>query len=694
MSDGNVVAAALALVATAFASALAFHVRRSATDVAFLRRIVSNGLLVVPGAMVLYFSFSSGGFFPDAPAFVALFTLVVLILWTTLAEQPFAAVSRGLAFATGALALYTVWILASALWSGAPSRALIEADRSLVYLLTLVLFGCLPRSSQRLSRMLQGVALAMVIVCTAGLLTRVLPDVFPSAIDYRDERLSHPLTYWNAVGMMAALAGIFCLHLTTSLSVAATTRVLAAAAAPIVYTTLYLTFSRGAIAAGLFGAVLYMVLGRPRGLLTGVAAVVPFSIVAVVSAYRADLLSSSVPTTVQAVEQGRSVAIVVAACVLGAALIRAVLLTADRRLARLQWGVELTPRIQVAGWGVALLSALALAVGLDLPQRLSEQSSRFFDTSQTLVEPDDPRDRLDSASSNGRVEHWLVGLRAFEQAEIRGLGAGTFGLTWAQGRPPAQAEAVVRDAHSVYVENLAELGVVGLALLVSVLATILVALVPIRRGADRCLYAALFAGALAWLLHAGVDWDWEMPAITVWLFAVGGLALARRADRPPALPPSRQVRVAVGLAAVLTAVGPGLVLLSENRLDRAIAAYERGDCDQAIADAASAIAVLDIRPESYEVIGFCQSRRGFHRLAADAMARAVELDPSNWELHYGLAVVRGAGGMDPRAAAGAALRLNPRDPVTLDLVEQLARRRDWIPVTTSLALRQGLSAVR
>ena len=51
-------------------------------------------------------------------------------------------------------------------------------------------------------------------------------------------------------------------------------------------------------------------------------------------------------------------------------------------------------------------------------------------------------------------------------------------------------------------------------------------------GPDRTLYAALFAAGLAWALHAGVDWDWQMPAVTLWVFALGGAALAAPARAP------------------------------------------------------------------------------------------------------------------------------------------------------------------
>mgnify|MGYP006175038649 CR=1 FL=1 len=45
-------------------------------------------------------------------------------------------------------------------------------------------------------------AVGATFVCLGGLLTRVLPDVFPIAPNVLDQRLSYPITYWNGVGLL------------------------------------------------------------------------------------------------------------------------------------------------------------------------------------------------------------------------------------------------------------------------------------------------------------------------------------------------------------------------------------------------------------------------------------------------------------------------------------------------------------
>jgi hypothetical protein len=340
---------------------------------------------------------------------------------------------------------------------------------------------------------------------------------------------------------------------------------------------------------------------------------------------------------------------------------------------------------------VAAACVVTAAVQLDAAARVADGYDRFVES--TPVHSSDLRDRLRSASGNGRIEQWRAGMRLFDREPVHGIGAGTFGLVWPRERPAASG-LVVDDAHSLYVETLAELGAVGFALLAVALLAILAATLPAGRGRDRSVYAALFAGFVAWAIHAGVDWDWEMPALTVAIFGFGGLALARPAEAPRPLTPGRGVRVAVGLAALIAASGPALVLVSENRLERSVEAFNRGDCGRAIDAATASLTVLDTRPEPYEVLGFCQARRGFHSLGIQALAHAARRDPANWEYRYGLALVRGAGGVDPRPDARAALRLNPHDERTRTLVRLLRERGDWKPALAAMARREQLSVVR
>ena len=92
----------------------------------------------------------------------------------------------------------------------------------------------------------------------------------------------------------------------------------------------------------------------------------------------------------------------------------------------------------------------------------------------------------------------------------------------------------VRDAHSLYLEILAELGPIGLALLVAALVLPLVALWRVRAWAPAATPAAAY---LAWLVHAGIDWDWEVPVTTLVALACAAVLLGAtplRGTRAPA----------------------------------------------------------------------------------------------------------------------------------------------------------------
>ena len=118
-------------------------------------------------------------------------------------------------------------------------------------------------------------------------------------------------------------------------------------------------------------------------------------------------------------------------------------------------------------------------------------------------------------SLGDRPSYWRVATSDVVRHPVLGSGAGSFDDVWYANRPIA---ANVRDAHSLYLEVLAELGPAGLVLLLGVLAPPLVAIVR-RRGTSITPIAA--AAYAAFLVHAGLDWDWEIPATTLVGLACG-----------------------------------------------------------------------------------------------------------------------------------------------------------------------------
>ena len=221
---------------------------------------------------------------------------------------------------------------------------------------------------------------------------------------------------------------------------------------------------------------------------------------------------------------------------------------------------------------------------------------------------------------------------------------------------------------------MSELGVVGLVLLLTALGTILVGGVLRLGGPSATPTARSSRRGTMLAIHAGIDWDWEMPALFVWLFGAGGVALggaqaqARRDGR------GRRVVVAA-LAVLVLAMTPALFAYSQGPLDRAVSAFAVRNCDAAIDAALTATERFGTRPEPWQVLGYCDARLGQYALARRAMDAARSRDPNNWQYAYGQAIVYGVSGLDRgRSPRGAAAE--PARPGRLGAGQEPGRGKD------------------
>jgi O-antigen ligase len=625
-------------------------------------RIASALLALLPGAIVVYFSFSSGGFFPSSVGFAALLVIQMLVLRVLVAEQPFAGYTRRFGVVACLLAAYTGWTLASQLWSDTQDRALIEFDRALLYLALFVLFGLLPRPRWRMPWIVRGLAAAIAFVCTCALITRALPHVWPTDPGFADNRLSFPLTYWNSLGILAAIGVVLLLGIVANPAEHRLVRVGAAMFVPIVACTLLFTFSRGGILAGIIGLVVYLLVARSSSLVGALLAVGPPTAVALVVAYDANLLATLDPTQPGAIPQGKTVAITVLACSLAAGLLRFLTLRLDRRLAartRIPWSRQ--RKLGLTGGAVALVLVVAVAAGA--PGWISKEYRGFIHGAP--LSQADLRSRLTDPSSNGRTDHWRAAFAGFSSAVFKGHGAGTYQFTWNRERRTA---VTVVDGHSLYFEVLAELGIVGFALIVLTIASILFALFQRVKGPNRLTYAAMFAAGVAWAFHAGVDWDWEMPAVTAWFFAIGGAAVAGRATKRRIEPMGDRGRIPIAAALLVVAVTPALLMLSQYRLQAAANAFDKGNWTSAMNDAKDSINILAVRSEPYQIMGYGDLSNGRVDEAIEAMKKAVHYEPDNWEFRYSLSIAQAYAGIDPLPELNIAARLNPREPLVKDAI--------------------------
>ncbi len=224
----------------------------------------------------------------------------------------------------------------------------------------------------------------------------------------------------------------------------------------------------------------------------------------------------------------------------------------------------------------------------------------------------------------------------------------------------------VRDAHSLYLETLAELGTVGLALLVLALGAPLVAAVRARGRPG----VAVAAGAYgAFLLGAAADWDWEIASVTLAALLVGVALLAWARDGEEWSAP-RQLRL--GMLAGAAAVGAaGFVFLVGNLLlARASDAAAAGTWATAAHDARRAATWLPWSAVPWQRLGEAQLGQGATGAAQASFHTALRKDGGDWGLWLDLA--RASTGAAQAGALARATRLNPLGPEIAELKAEVA----------------------
>ena len=106
---------------------------------------------------------------------------------------------------------------------------------------------------------------------------------------------------------------------------------------------------------------------------------------------------------------------------------------------------------------VALIATLAVADPVSRFRSFKRPPEEAVTPSGDFV-----RSHLLSANGSGRWQFWEAAVDAFQSRPLLGQGAGSYEAWWAEHGSLA---TFVRDAHSLYAEVLAELGVVGFLLL-------------------------------------------------------------------------------------------------------------------------------------------------------------------------------------------------------------------------------------
>jgi O-antigen ligase/polysaccharide polymerase Wzy-like membrane protein len=482
-------------------------------------------------------AFFSGGYYAEPRLVAALVAWAIVLALAVAGPAPLPRSREG-ALALGGLVALTAWSAVSIAWAPLAGPALENVQRLVLYVGGLALAISVMRLPWALRAVEPALAAGATIVIGYGLAGRVLPRVVELDRSITaGGRLEQPLTYWNAEGVLAAVGLILCARLAGDPSRPRWLRALAAAAAAPLGAGIYISFSRGAIAVAALGLIALVALAPTRGQLRG-------SVVALGAAFAAAAAAGVFPG-VASLDGSLSdrtrdgaivlVALVAIAATAGVASARLPVRDALKRLPR-------PGRIRRLAIGAVLAVALGLVAGGLAERPSADERSATGARAERLV----------SVSSN-RYEYWRVGLNAFAENPLGGVGSGGFRVEWLRERTIAEG---VRDAHSLEIEVLAELGLVGLVALAAMVAG--VALASRRTLAARPELAAGPTAALgAWFLHASIDWDWQLPAVTLPAIALAGALIAiaegvsraapaqdRAAPAPPvpAGPPARRAR--------------------------------------------------------------------------------------------------------------------------------------------------------
>lgn len=459
---------------------------------------------LLAGPLVL--AFFSGGYFDGPRVWAGLVAWALVAIVALAAGRPFPT-SGPARLALAGLALLAVWTTLSLTWSPIAGTAYHDGQLVFLYLGTLLAAVGLLRG-RALRAVEPAVAGSALIVIGYGLSERLLPWLLTFSHSISAEgRLEQPLTYWNAMGAVAAIGLVLCTHLAGEQTRPVRQRLVAAAAAAPLGLGLYCSFSRGALFACAAGLVALSVLNPTRSGLRATAVTVASAVLAAACAAPFTGVTSLHGSLHTRDVQGTVTLVALIVIATAAVLIQ-------RRFCQREHDGRLgTGRVGLprhAGW-IALAVVVAGFV-LFLAVGARENSGGQLAANAS---------RLTSLQSN-RYDYWRVAWRAFRAEPLRGVGGGGWAVYWLRYRP---INAGAQDAHSLYIQTAAELGVVGLALLATLFTGVALAARRAFATAPQ-LAAGPIAGVVVWAAHVTVDWDWEMPAVTLLAILLAGALLA------------------------------------------------------------------------------------------------------------------------------------------------------------------------
>jgi tetratricopeptide (TPR) repeat protein len=642
---------------------------RAATKAATAPRVrVASGLSwgsAVPvglAGVVFWLGYDGGSY--NLPSW----TKVGIVVWWAVAlgvaigVWPRARIGRAAAASVGLIAAFAAFAGLSAIWASSASGAVEAMARGFVYcgVLVLVLLAC---SRGLAARSSDGIALGLVAIGLLAALSRFFPSAFPPdrALQFIPDahtRLSYPVTYWNGLAVLVALACPLLLRIAVC-GRSPFVRAVAVAPFPLIAAIIYLASSRSGGLTAVVGSGAFVLLAGSRWRAAAAAATaLAGSAVAIVFLARQHELVNGPIESSAAHSQGRLSAAVLT-------LIAAAVATAHWLIARRLDRVRIPRR---AG-RVALVVVAALVVAGIMAANPAARWNSFTtppaQTSQNYIST-----HFLSSSGNWRWQLWQAAFDEWKTRPLTGRGAGSYEAWWAQH---GTTVGFIGNAHSLFAETSAELGLIGLTLLLGAFVVGVVA--GIRRALrergplGNSVAAAATAGFIAYVIASGVDWMWQLPAVSIVGFALLGLAVGP-ATRPKeavrgAPGPRRALRVAIAVAALVALVVEADVFAADSRIADSQAAAARGDLSAARSAASDARALEPWSAVPYLQQALLAEAAGDLAGAQRSIQHAIARDESNWRLL--LIDWRIEGKLGRRTAAMAsyekARNLNPRSPV-------------------------------
>ena len=618
----------------------------------------------VVAAALFWIAYDGGSYSLQSRATLAIALWWTIIMAVVLGLWPLVRPPRASWVAGGLLAAFGVWAGISIAWAQSAELAFVEFNRDALFL-ACFLIAVLAGTRGNALGWANGLAVGIAALGVLALASRLFPDVLPqgTTAELLPGRLSWPVEYWNGLAIFVALA------LPLLLRIATEERQLfgsfAVGVVPALAGVLYLTSSRGGFAAAIVGLGAFLVLTPrrwPAG--TALATALVGSAIAVLALDARQTLVNT-PDAPAAIGQGRSAALLILLACVATGLAWAL-------------GVRFLGRVAVPRWAsIAAAAAVVLVVVAGVVAANPRERFDAFKAPPAAITGGNPvTAHLLSGNGSGRWQFWDAALDEWRAHPLEGHGAGAYEAWWAQhGTIDA---FFVRDAHSLYLETLGDLGIVGLLLIAGALVVGLVAGVRRLRaseGPERLLIAALFSSYLAFLVAAGIDWMWELTVVSVVGVVLLGLLTgpATAAAHPPRLVEggvrSNRRRFAIGIAALvcgwLVICAQAIPFLADLKISASQAAVRRGDLSNAFGEAVGARQLQPWAASPYLQIAQVQEAAGNYPAAREAIDSAIARDPDNWRLWLAKARIETLAGAiaEARRSLSHAKELNPRSPL-------------------------------